>query len=127
FVWDGEYILQRLDDDVVNSPFEVPFHLAEELRGNSDFRAAFVSRVQKHLFGEGALTAKAAAARWMKRAEEVDVAIIAESARWGGFRRDPPYTRDQDWMKEQRRLVENYFPRRTEIVLKQLRAAGLYP
>jgi len=97
------------------------------LRANADFRAAFAGRVQKHLFGEGALTPKAAAARWMKRAAEVDLAIIAESARWGGYRRDPPYTRDQDWLKEQRRLIENYFPRRTAIVLGQLRAAGLCP
>ena len=62
---------------------------------------------------------KAATARWMKRAAEVDRAIIAESARWGGFRRDPPFTRDQEWLAEQRRLVENYFPRRTAIVLER--------
>jgi hypothetical protein len=127
FVWDGEYILQHLGDDVVNSPFEVPFHLAEALRANAAFRRAFAARVQKHCFGEGALTPKACADRWMKRAAELDQAIIAESARWGGYRRDPPYTRDRDWLKEQHRLIENYFPRRTDIVLAQLRAAGLYP
>ncbi len=34
---------------------------------------------QRHLFGNGALTPKAVAARWMARAAEVDLAIIAES------------------------------------------------
>jgi hypothetical protein len=63
----------------------------------------------------------------MKRATEVDRAIIAESARWGAYRRDPPYTRDADWLPEQRRLMNSYFPRRTAIVLEQLRAAGLFP
>jgi hypothetical protein len=56
----------------------------------------------------------------------VDHAIIAESARWGGFRRDPPYTRDKEWVAEQRRLLEGYFPKRTAIVIEQLRRAGLY-
>jgi hypothetical protein len=126
FVWDGEFVLQELNDDIVNAPFEVPFRLAEVLKGNAEFRRVFAERVQKHFFGEGALTPKAAAARWMKRAAELDQAIIAESARWGGYRRNPPYTRDHDWLREQRRLLENYFPRRTAIVLAQLRAAGLY-
>lgn len=126
FVWDGEHVLQRLNDDIVNNPYEVPFRLAEALRANAEFRLAFANRVQKHFFGEGALTPKAAAARWMKRATELDTAIIAESARWGGYRRDPPYTRDKEWLKEQRRLLDSYFPQRTAVVLAQLGAAGLY-
>ncbi|MEO8427934.1 MAG: CotH kinase family protein, partial [Verrucomicrobiota bacterium] len=127
FVWDGEYVLQQLNDDTVNAPFEVPFRLAQELRSNAEFRLAFADRAQKHLFDDGALTPAAAAARWMERAAQIDRAIISESARWGGFRRDPPYTRDQEWMAEQRRLLKSYFPRRTGIFLEQLRVAGLYP
>jgi len=52
---------------------------------------------------------------------------VAESARWGGHRRNPPYTRDKDWIGEQQRLMTNWFPQRTGIVLQQLRGAGLYP
>jgi hypothetical protein len=55
------------------------------------------------------------------------VAIIAESARWGYYRREIPYTRDREWAAEQQRLLKEYFPQRTEIVLKQLQAVGLYP
>jgi hypothetical protein len=127
FVWDGEHVLQQLNDDTVNAPFEVPFRLAQELRSNAEFRLAFADRAQKHLFEDGALTPAVAAARWMERAAQIDRAIISESARWGSYRRDPPYTRDQDWMAEQRRLLKSYFPRRTAIFLEQLRAAGLYP
>jgi len=97
------------------------------LKGNAEFRLVFADRVQKHFFNDGALTPKASAARWMKRANEVDRAIIAESARWGCFRRNPPYTRDRDWLTEQKRLLNSWFPQRTAIVLEQLRAAGLYP
>jgi hypothetical protein len=125
--WDGEQVLQGVREDIVNRPYEVPFRLSEEVRDSAEFRLAFADRAQRHLFGNGALTPKAVAARWMARAAEVDLAIIAESARWGGFRRDPPYTRDRDWLKEQARLLKTYFPQRTAFLLGQLRSAGLYP
>ena len=127
FVWDGEQLLHDVRDNTVSDPYETPFRMMEELKGNAGFREAFAARVQKHFFGEGALTPAACAARWMKRAQEVDAAIIAESARWGYYRRNAPYTHDKEWMAEQQRLLKDYFPRRTEIVLEQLRAAGLYP
>src|SRR5262249_11009042 len=78
FVWDGEHILEELDDDTVNAPFEMPFRLAQALAANPEYRRAFADRVQKHLFDNGALTPKAAAERWIKRAREVDLAMIAE-------------------------------------------------
>ena len=54
-------------------------------------------------------------------------AIIAESARWGDARRSNPYTRDVDWQRERNRLLTQYFPQRTEILLSQLKEVGLYP
>jgi hypothetical protein len=127
FMWDGEQLMHDVHDDTVSNPFVMPLRMMEELKGNAEFREAFAARVQKHFFGDGALTPAACTARWMKRAKEVDVAIIAESARWGYYRRDAPYTRDKEWAAEQQRLLKEYFPQRTEIVLKQLQAAGLYP
>ena len=126
-VWDGEQILQDLTDDTVSNPYEVPFRLAEELRANAEFRLAFADRVQKHLLNGGALTPGPAAARWLKRAAEVDEAMLAESARWGYYRRKTPYTRDKEYAQEQQRLLKTYFPQRTAIVLAQLRSAGLFP
>lgn len=126
-VWDAEQVLLDANDDMLSSPYLPPFRLAEELAANAEFKLAFADRVQKHFFNGGALTPAATAERWMKRAREVDLAIIAESARWGYYRRNPPFTRDRDWLAEQRRLLKNYFPVRTAIVLDQLRAAGLYP
>jgi hypothetical protein len=125
-VWDGEHVLESPDDDSIRRPYETPLRLAQDLMRNAEFRAAFSERVQKHCFNDGALTPKACAERWMKRAKELDVAIIAESARWGYYRRNPPFTRDRDWLTEQRRLLNEYFPRRTAIFVKQLREIGLY-
>jgi hypothetical protein len=53
--------------------------------------------------------------------------MIAESARWGYYRRGEPYTHDKEWRTEQQRLLNDYFPRRTGVVLEQLRAVRLYP
>jgi hypothetical protein len=126
-IWDGEQILHDVNDNTITHPFEMPFRLAQSLMTNPEYRLAFADRAQKHLFNDGALTPKAAADRWLKRAKEVDLAMIAESARWGYYRRRTPFTRNDDWMAEQRRLLTAYFPRRTQIVIDQLRAVGLYP
>ncbi|MEO7413866.1 MAG: chitobiase/beta-hexosaminidase C-terminal domain-containing protein, partial [Opitutaceae bacterium] len=127
FVWDGEHVFENLDDDAVRRPHEAPLRIARALMASADFRLAFADRVQKHCFNGGALTPESAGARWMVRSNQIDLAIIAESARWGYYRRQAPFTRDGDWVREQRRLLEGYFPKRTGILLRQLRAAGLFP
>jgi hypothetical protein len=38
-----------------------------------------------------------------------------------------PFTRDEHWRRERDELLTNYFPRRSAIVIEQLRRAGLYP
>jgi hypothetical protein len=82
------------------------------------------------------LTPAAAAARWMKRSDEIDTAIIAESARWGDYRRDvhrftsagPFYLYDRQWwLNEQSFLLNTYFPNRTAEFITQLKVASLFP
>jgi hypothetical protein len=102
------------------------FPVATQLRKNAEFRRLFAERVRKHCFGDGALTPRACTQRWSKRAAEVERAMIAESARWGYYRRNPPFTRDEDFIHEQRRLLMLYFPQRTSILVDQVREAGLY-
>ena len=53
------------------------------LQGNDEYQIRFADRLQKHFFNGGALTLAATKARWMKYADDLDRAIIAESARWG--------------------------------------------
>lgn len=127
YVWDGEMILQGLQDDIINEPPRPPFGLARRLAEDPEYRLAFADRVQRHCFGTGALTPARCLDRWKERASQLQLAIVAESARWGAYRRDPPFTRDIDWVAEQNRLLKHYFPKRTAILLRQLRSAGLYP
>jgi hypothetical protein len=102
-------------------------HVYTKLRANPEFRLRYADRVHKHLFHDGALTPAAATARWETRAQEIYGAVVCESARWGDAQRARPYTRNVEWMAERNRLLTAYFPQRTQILLGQLKAAGLYP
>ncbi len=133
--WDGELIL---GDGAVNrvSNTDTPSNLHTKLVANAQYRLDFADHVQRHFFNNGALTPQKNIDRWMTRARQIELPIIAESARWGDYRRDvhqyssPPYelyTRDNQWRTEQSRLINTYFPARTATVLAQLKSAGLYP
>jgi len=127
FVWDMEYSLWSATDHI-NIDVDVAgsvSHVYARLRSNPDFRAHYAERAAVHLDG-GALSAEACLARWEARAEEIEDAVVAESARWGDTDRAVPYTRDVEWAEERRRLTEAYFPQRTDVLIEQLRAAGLY-
>jgi hypothetical protein len=137
FVWDGERALEGVD---VNSlefdDDESPPRLFQKLRANAEFRMQFADHVQRHFFNDGALTPKPAAERFRRWSNEIDRAVVAESARWGAYRRKVHpyktgpyelYTREDHWQPEINRLLDQYFPRRTAMVLKQFREAGLYP
>jgi len=117
YSWDGERTLEGTNDPLV--PLD-PLNLRGLLENNADYRIRLADRVQKHFHGNGALTPAQAEARWMRYADDLDRAIIAESARWGDHRRTIPYTRDVEWLSEQNRLYTTYFPTRTATVLNNI-------
>jgi hypothetical protein len=83
-----------------------------------------LARVQLHFFNNGALTPKSAAARYRQLADGIEDAIVAESARWGDAQPGRRLTRDEHWIRERGRLLRDWFPRRTDVVLAQLNARG---
>lgn len=128
FVWDMEYSLWNADDHI-NIEVDVPgsvSHVYARLRDNADFRARYAARAALHLTGSGALTPEAARERYDDRAEQIFDAVVAESARWGDAKRATPYTRDEEWATEYQRLTDLFFPQRTDVLIEQLRDAGLY-
>lgn len=137
FIWDAERTLERVDDDTLDADDDhSPLRLFHKLRENPEFRLHFADRVQRHCFNKGALTPSAAAARFTARVLEVERAMVAESARWGDYRRDVHpyktgpyelYTPRQHWRPEIRRLLTEYFPRRTDLVVALFRQRGLFP
>jgi len=96
------------------------------LRQNSEFCLLFADRAQKHLFNGGPTTSESAYALYRKLADQVELAIICESARWGDQSSATPFTL-ADWRKTRDSVLNTYMPQRPAIVLNQLKNAGLYP
>ena len=133
--WDGERTLEGVEDNrLAGDDDESPMRLFQKLRGNAEFRHAFAERARQHLSTNGALAPTEAGARYRRLSEALGPAITAEAARWGCYRHDvhpyklgpyEVYTREDHWLPEVKRLLEDYFPRRTEVVQRQFTAAGL--
>jgi hypothetical protein len=145
FTWDGERGLEDPELDVVevhggDNP-TLPYH---HLRiDNPEFRLRFADHVQRHLLSPGGAlyvcSGKPAwdpaspgcnipAARFMRLAGAIEPALPAETARWGSYRKpEQPFSRDREWRAEQDRLLAEYFPVRSRVLLDQLRRVGLYP
>jgi hypothetical protein len=140
YPWDTETAVSNVNADRTSVDTAVARPYAA-LRNNAQFRTLFGDRVYRHFFKGGALYVNPdepewdpahpennrPAARFAARADEVEPAIVGESARWGDQLRSSPYTRDEHWAQQRDSLLANYFPWRSVIVLEQLRKAGLYP
>ncbi|MDB4491402.1 lamin tail domain-containing protein [bacterium] len=127
FLWDTERIIEEVTFGAP-TPQADPTGILNDLADHPEFVRRFGDRLQKHMFNGGALTAEANISRWKERADELHLAMIAESARWGDYRRaNNPYTRDDDWLTEQKRILENFFPNRGEKALENFEGWGLYP
>ncbi len=129
FSWDSERTFLSINHDMTgldkaNQPSEV--HQA--LTANAEYKLLFADRIQRHMFGGGALTPENAAGLWNARADEILLPLVAESARWGDHHRPAtPYTPDNEFTAHLSYLNTTYFPQRFNIVLNQLRTRGLYP
>ena len=104
---------------------------------NSECRMRVADRIHRHFFNQGVLTVDRLIERFDFRIQQIEDAVIAESARWGesegsafgggGDNQDLPLRRDEHWRKVVEYTREEYLPKRSDIVLAQLFAQGLYP
>ncbi len=129
FTWDAERtFLSTRDNRTGARNSNQPTDLHQRLMTNVEYRLLFADHVHRHFFNDGVLTPDVAQARWESRAEEIQLPLVAESARWGdNKRRSRPYTVEGEWRNELDRLLTTYFPTRTETVLAQLVRRELYP
>lgn len=128
FSWDAERVLEGTSENRTTvADGNSPALIYSRLRLHPEFQLLFADRVEKHLLHDGALSAAGSTARFLERADELERAVLAESARWGDYRRPTPYTRDGEWARERSRLINAYFPVRPGILLTQLRGLRLYP
>ena len=136
FLHDGEASLGLPENDMVNpllssdsrTFIEDSFNahwLHERLTAHPEYVMAFADRFYKHCFNDGVLTTENALARLDFRAQQIDRAIIAESARWGDQHIHPPKNRD-NWLANVE-FIRNWIRNRRPVVINQLRGHNWYP
>lgn len=155
-VWDQEIALDKFSWNRYNSSSGAGAPL-QRLRLNEEFRILFADRVHKHMFNGGELSESRSIARFMGLSNEIDKAIVAESARWGDTQDNTPYgntagtstnidadyypptindpiyfTREQHWITERDVVTQHYIPilhdeSDSRSIVRELRARNLYP
>jgi hypothetical protein len=128
FAWDAERTFLSVDENrtVLNNSAG-PTGLHQSLSQNAEYRLLFADRMEEHFSRGGALTHQGAEAKWLARAEEIRLPLVAENARWGDNKRAEPYTVWGEWQSHLTYLQTEYFPLRSIIVFNQLRDRNLYP
>ena len=108
-----------------NFNFFNPTYLHQDLLAHPEYRQRVIDLATQYFLNNGPMTPAANAARMQQRRDQVDGAVIAESARWGDSKTEPPRTK-ATWTSELNWLFNVYFPGRTTLVLNHLRNDGLY-
>jgi hypothetical protein len=129
--WDSEIIFEDVNVSVLdkNNGNAYPTGLFQNLLKNKDFADRYGRRAQELLADNGLLGPKSVLETWDSLYYVISKAIYAEAARWGDYRRDVhPYQRkgkyytvDDYYMRERNRLLNDYFPYRSAIVLADIR------
>ena len=134
--WDTEQTLFSASKNVLDvSNKDCPTYLFQNMMKSPTFKHRFMDRAYKHLEDDGGLLRpEQAQALWDSLQSVISLAIYAESARWGDYRKDVhPYTSQGELYRadvhhalENRRLLEEFFPQRTGNLISQLKKKGWY-
>ena len=104
-----------------------PHYFFQRLETNPNFRLRVADHVQKQFFNGGPLSPQGVMNTFLRRKQEIDRAVVAESARWGDAKVATPLTRNANWLPEIQRIVSSYIPQRSSIVVGQMALDGLWP
>ncbi|TWU39090.1 CotH protein [Novipirellula aureliae] len=127
YAWDSERTLEGVDGTLPSGMVD-PTEMLADLSEIPEFVVRFGDRLHMHFSEGGALTPAANQARFNARVDELQDAIAGESARWGDYRvAQQPYTKEAEWTTEINRLINEYFPDRSDLVLDDYKTIGLYP
>lgn len=128
--WDSEIIFGSPNENVMskNNGKDTPTGIFQQLLKNDTFRSQYISRAKELLSDDGLLGPAAVTLTWDSLYNNIQTALYDEAARWGDYRRDVhPYTSqgqlytvDGTYQTERNRLLNEYFPQRTNTVLNQI-------
>ena len=125
YSWDADIIFQDPGANILSKT--VPDGIFHNLITDPDFSIIFRDRLYHHCFHDGLLSPANAQSVFDYRASEVELSIIAETARWQGASTNAPWDRDGEWLTELNRMRNTFFPVRCTNLMNQIRAAGWYP
>ena len=131
--WDSEVIFENVNENNLtkNNGSGFPTGIFHSLLQNPQFAKKYQRRAKELLADNGLLGQQSVVQLWDSLYHTIDKAIYCEAARWGDFRRDVKpqpsnygsnrlFTVDDAYMKERNRLLNNYFPYRSAIVLDNI-------
>lgn len=133
--WDTELIFGSENTNITTKENDKrPTHFLRCLMKNRLFKNRFNHRAHVLLTKGGILTPDKVVEVWDSLYHVVENAVYDESARWGVYRRDiQPYMSkghryrvDSYYMNERNRLLNNYFPKRADILISQLKSMNWY-
>jgi hypothetical protein len=137
FVHDAEHTMSRgMTDRTGPYPagdqfqYSNPQWIHQELMAHPDYRMRFADRAHTYLTGDGLLTPDRCIERLEFRAQQIDMAIIAESARWGSLSLNKT-----TWRNMVNHEINSFLSQRASVVLSQFQrtrlrdrtSAPLYP
>ncbi|HXG46775.1 MAG TPA: lamin tail domain-containing protein, partial [Methylomirabilota bacterium] len=153
--WDSEHVLASADFDVLSdNEGSNPTAIFNRLLTNAEFRVLLGDHIHRHFFNDGIFYTDPAnpvynpafpernrpAHRFMQMLQQIDTAIVCESARWGDVgpgRENNPHTRNGSFYEERDILMGYratfgshspvFFPSRSTNLLNQFRTRGWYP
>jgi len=132
--WDAEHTLEDYNDWNTRNTSNAPTGMHNLLKGNLEYQVLFADRLHRLFDNGGILSPEGAWSIYEIRKNELETAIVVESARWGDNRREPPYTKT-DWEAEIQRLQDQFFfdfpntsyDNRSDFTFQKLKSQGLYP
>jgi len=111
--------------------------IPEEVFENQEFRMKWADAVQCNCFEKGVLTVQQVETVFVKRAQQIEKALIAESARWGnidfdfngsiGHLQKNNWDVFDEWEKAKNLTLSHFIANRTDTLIKQYQKAGIFP
>ncbi|MFY0626901.1 MAG: lamin tail domain-containing protein [Reichenbachiella sp.] len=119
--------LLEQDDTWFSEEFQFlnPITIHRNLMENQEYRIKLADRVFRHYENMGVFTPNQVQDAFDKRKAQIQMAVIAEAARWGNTISWQPENTPQNWENNVSWLFENYIPVRTNIVLGQFEELDL--
>lgn len=116
------------DDSWFSEDFEMfnPLTIHRALMKNDEYLVTFNDRVHKHYLADGVFTKENVRNIFLKRRAQIELPVLAESARWGDWISWRAVQTPAHWSENVDFLLDDYIPYRTNIVLGQFEGLGLY-